>query len=106
VAVVVREEERVGEKEEKEKEMNKHWEDMDGNMAVNDNYTPTLSCSETDFPPSIQSNSLSLQPQQPPHMRIFPLLDKEVRSSSQQLKLNEIEEYKREHIRSSSSWLH
>jgi hypothetical protein len=128
--VVVEKEEETGEEEEEEEPMTADWEDVDSDMAVNEDYTPTetllttdddkgrqwqwpsqsvpshSSCSETDFPSSIQSSSLSLWLQQPPHMRIFLSPDKEVGSSSRRPKPNEMEEDKRGHIRSSSSRLH
>ncbi len=120
VVVVVEEEEEMGEEEE-ENMMKPYREDADGDMAVDKDYAPMetslttdddkdprwqwssrsasshLSCSETDFPPSIQSSSLSLRPQQPPHMRIFPLSDKEVGSSSRRPKPNNMEEDERGH---------
>ncbi len=129
VAVVVEEEEETGEEEEEEEPMTADREDADGDMVVDEDYALTetslttdddkdrqwqwpsrsvpshSSCSETDFPPSIQSSSLSLWPQQPPHMRIFLSLDKEVGSSSQRPKPNDMEEDERGHIRSSSSRL-
>src|SRR5258708_23131058 len=86
--------------------MNTHREDADGDMAVDEDYTPTETSLTTDFPPSIQSSSLSLRPHQPPHMRIFPSSNKEVGSSSRRPKPNEMEEYERGHIRRSSSRLH
>ena len=130
VAVVVGEDEETGEEEEEDEMMGLYREDADGDMAVDEDYAPTetslttdddedrqwqwpsryvpfiSSCSETDFPPSIQSSSLSLRPQQPPHMRVFTLPDKEVESSSRRLKPSEMEEYERGPIRSSSSRLH
>ncbi len=121
VAVVVEEEEETGEEEEEDEAIDSYREDADGNMAVDEDYAPTETSlttdddedrqwqwqsrsvpitppySETDFPPSIQSSSLSLRPQQPPHMRIFPLSDKEVGSSSRRPKPNNMEEDERGH---------
>src|SRR5258707_12766203 len=59
--------------------------------------------SKTDFPPFIQSSSLSLRPQQPlPHMGIFSSSEKEV-GPSRRPEPKGMEEDERGHISSSSS---
>jgi hypothetical protein len=127
VVVVGKDVETRGEEEEEEDKTTRTDQEDEGDMVVDEDYAPTetslslttdddedcqwqwpsrsvqftSSSPETDFPSSIQSSSLSLQSQQPPHMGMFPLSDKEVGPSRRPEQPNE-----RGHIRSSSSQLH